>query len=37
MPPPPEPKALRLAEMTRARCRELAPDALLVWPVGATE
>ena len=34
---PPPPAALRLAELTRARCREIAPDALLVWPVGATE
>jgi creatinine amidohydrolase len=36
-PMPNPPTALRLAELTRARCRELAANALLVWPVGATE
>jgi creatinine amidohydrolase len=33
---PPTP-AYRLNELTRVRCRELAADCLLVWPVGATE
>jgi creatinine amidohydrolase len=29
--------ALRLADVNRSLCRELAPNALLVWPVGSTE
>lgn len=31
------PTALRLGDLTRARCREIAADCLLVWPVGSTE
>jgi creatinine amidohydrolase len=31
------PSALHLTELTRTRCREIAPDSLLVWPVGSTE
>jgi creatinine amidohydrolase len=29
--------ALRLADLSRVRCREIASESLLVWPVGSTE
>ena len=31
------PEPLQLAHLTRAHCRELASEALVVWPVGSTE